>query len=84
MPLVDLVGYAAAFFTTAAFFPQALRVVRTRQTRDISLSMYVIFTLGVALWLSYGIALGNIPMMAANSVTLLLAGVVLGMKLRYG
>jgi len=77
-------GYAAALLTTASFVPQAIMTIRTRNTSGISLAMYVIFTLGVALWLIYGIALGSGPMLAANSVTLALAATILVLKIRYG
>ena len=77
-------GYAAAVLTTSSFIPQAVMTIRSRNTRGISLAMYVIFTVGVALWLVYGIAIESWPMILANTVTLGLAGTVLGLKLRYG
>lgn len=80
----DWVGTAAATLTTTAFIPQALQVLRTRHTKDISLGMYVIFTSGVALWAIYGWMIGSWPVIAANVLTLLLAGSVLVMKLRFG
>lgn len=75
-------GYTAAFCTTVAFIPQVLQVIRTRDTQAISLSMYLIFAFGVAMWLAYGLVLDNIPMIVANTITLLLALVVLFFKLR--
>lgn len=80
----DWVGSIAATFTTIAFVPQVWKVWRTRHTRDISLGMYAIFTVGVALWLAYGLLLGAWPIIIANGLTLLLAGALLLMKLRYG
>ena len=77
-------GYAAAVLTTGSFVPQAVMTIRTRNTSGISLAMYVIFTLGVALWLAYGIAIESWPMILANTVTLGLAATILGLKLRYG
>jgi MtN3 and saliva related transmembrane protein len=77
-------GYAAAVLTTGSFIPQAVMTIRTRNTSGISRDMYVIFTLGVALWLAYGIAIDSLPMILANSVTLLLAATILALKLRYG
>lgn len=77
-------GYAAAVLTTSSFIPQAVMTIRSRNTRGISLAMYVIFTVGVALWLVYGIALESWPMILANTVTLGLAGTVLALKIRYG
>lgn len=80
----DWIGAAAATLTTTAFIPQALQVLRTRHTKDISLGMYVIFTSGVALWAIYGWMIHSWPVIAANVLTLLLAGSVLVMKLRFG
>ena len=77
-------GYAAAALTTGSFIPQAIMTVRTRDTRGISRGMYAMFTLGVALWLTYGIVIGSLPMIAANTVTLLLAATILALKLRFG
>ncbi|WP_428558726.1 MAG: SemiSWEET transporter [Solidesulfovibrio sp. DCME] len=79
----DIVGYAAGILTTAAFAPQVLQVVRTRSTKDISLGMYVIFTIGISLWLLHGLQVDSMPVVAANAVTLLLVLVILVLKLRY-
>jgi MtN3 and saliva related transmembrane protein len=84
MTATDWIGSAAATLTTTAFIPQAWRVWRTRHTADISLGMYILFTTGVALWLSYGILLESWPIIIANSVTLLLAGTVLALKIKFG
>jgi MtN3 and saliva related transmembrane protein len=84
MPFPEIIGYAAAILTTAAFVPQAWLVWRTRRADSVSLGMYSLFTLGVAFWLIYGILLGSWPMIAANSVTLLLAVFILAMKIRHG
>lgn len=80
----DLIGSIAATLTTTAFIPQAWQVWRTRHTADISLGMYTLFTTGVALWLSYGILLTAWPIIIANCITLILAGAVLAMKLKFG
>ena len=81
--LGTLAGYAAATLTTISFVPQALHSWRTRDVAGISLGMYSLFTLGVALWLAYGLWLHSWPMVIANSITLLLACSILGMKIRY-
>ncbi len=81
--LADAVGYAAGILTTLAFLPQAVHSWRTRNLAGVSLGMYSLFTMGVALWLAYGIILGAWPVIAANAVTLALAGVVLYLKLRH-
>ena len=80
----DWIGATAAMFTTTAFIPQAWKVWHTRHTADISLGMYTMFTLGVALWLVYGTLLESWPIVIANCITLLLAGAVLIMKLKFG
>jgi MtN3 and saliva related transmembrane protein len=81
---LDILGYIAATLTTAAFAPQAIRSIRTRDTTGMSLWMYVMFTIGVAFWLAYGIATHSWPMIVANAVTLPLAGSILVLKLRHG
>ena len=86
MPLTwtDLTGYAAATLTTLSFLPQAWLTFRTRDVRGISLGMYSVFTVGIALWLVYGLLMAAWPIVLANAVTLALASVILAMKLRYG
>ncbi len=81
---VDLVGYCAAFCTTSAFLPQILHTLKTRDTKGLSLKMYIIMTFGTFCWLSYGILLDSWPMIAANLVSLTLVSAVLLMKLRHG
>ena len=84
MNLTDLIGSAAAFLTTASFLPQVWQSFRTRDVSGVSLSMYSVFTVGVALWLAYGLLLGSWPMVIANTITLGLAVAILAMKLLYG
>ena len=81
---MEWVGYLAAAMTTLSFVPQALKTIRTRDTRSISLGMYVVFTAGIAMWLVYGIALKSMPMILANIVTFLLSATILGLKLKHG
>lgn len=81
---VDLVGTVAGALTTIAFVPQVWRIWKTRSARDLSLPMYVILTSGVALWFLYGLQLGALPIIVSNGITLLLAGTVLAMKLKFG
>ena len=80
----DLIGSVAAMLTTASFIPQAWHSFKTRDVSGISLGMYSVFTVGVALWLLYGVLLQSWPLMIANTITLLLALAILGMKLRFG
>ncbi len=80
---IEQLGYAAAFCTTVAFVPQLVRVVRRRSARDVSLPTFVLFSIGVLLWLLYGIDIGSKPVIASNSVTLVLSVSILILKLRY-
>ena len=70
--------------TTVAFVPQAIHIIRFKETRAISLQMYVVFATGVAFWLLFGVMIWNWPMMIANAITLALALSIIRMKLRYG
>jgi MtN3 and saliva related transmembrane protein len=79
--MTDWLGYVAAVFTTAAFLPQAWLTFRTRNVSGISVGMYSVFTLGVALWLAYGVMMQAWPIIVANLVTLVLAAGILMMKL---
>jgi MtN3 and saliva related transmembrane protein len=81
---IDLIGAFAGTLSTVAFVPQVWRVWKTRSARDLSLPMYLIFTTGVALWLVYGLMLGAAPIIVCNGLTLILAGTVLAMKLKFG
>ncbi|NTV98140.1 MAG: SemiSWEET transporter [Chlorobiaceae bacterium] len=80
---ITYIGFAAGIVTTFAFLPQVIRILRTRRTRDISLLWALSMTLGIGLWLLYGIEKNDPPMIAANSISLLLILVILFSKLRY-
>lgn len=80
----EWIGFAAAFLTTVAFVPQALKTIRSRDTSGISLAMYVVFTIGIACWFGYGLLLGSWPMILSNSVGFVLASTILILKLRHG
>jgi MtN3 and saliva related transmembrane protein len=80
-PLSELTGYLAAALTSLSFVPQVWRTLHTRDTRAISLGMYLMFSAGVALWLVYGVLIGAWPIILANGVTLVLASTVLWHKL---
>jgi MtN3 and saliva related transmembrane protein len=80
---IELLGYLAAVLTTLSFVPQAWQTFRTRDVSGISLGMYSLFTVGIALWLVYGALLRAWPVVAANAVTLALALAILVMKLRF-
>lgn len=83
MLTADWIGTLAAVLTTASFVPQVLHSFRTKDVSGISLTMYSAFTLGVGLWLVYGLLLGAWPIVIANAITVSLAMCILVMKLRY-
>jgi MtN3 and saliva related transmembrane protein len=83
MSPTEIIGYLAATLTTASFIPQALHTFKTKDVSGISLGMYSSFTLGVALWLVYGLVLQSWPLVIANAITLSIASAILVMKLRY-
>jgi MtN3 and saliva related transmembrane protein len=82
-PAIEDLGFTAAFCTTAAFVPQLVRVLRLRSARDISLPTFLLFSIGVFLWLLYGLYTGSRPVIASNGVTLVLSLSILYLKLRY-
>lgn len=78
-----MLGIIAAILTTSSFIPQALRVIRTKDTRSISLGMYVLSVTGIAMWLIYGITIQDLPLILANGVTLIFSSIILVYKIRY-
>jgi MtN3 and saliva related transmembrane protein len=80
---VEDIGFVAAFLTTAAFVPQLMRVMKLRSAREISLGTFLMFSLGVFMWLLYGIYTGSRPVIASNVVTLVLSVSILILKLKY-
>jgi len=83
-PLIDIIGIAGAALTTLCWLPQAIKVVRDRDTRALSLPATLAFTLGIALWLVYGLAIGDWPLIGSNALTLAPLGMIIAAKLRYG
>lgn len=79
---IEWIGYLAAICTTLSFIPQVIHIFRRKDSRAISLGMYSFFTFGVGLWLVYGLLLNNYPMIIANSITVILALLILGYKIR--
>ena len=77
----EFIGYAAASLTTISFFPQAVKTLRSGDTRSISLGMYALFTSGVMLWSLYGLMVADGPVLIANLITLIPAAVVLQRKI---
>lgn len=80
---IDVLGLVAGTLTTIAFLPQLLKTWKSRSAKDVSLVMMITFCIGVALWIVYGLAIGAMPIIAANVVTLSLALMILILKIRY-
>jgi MtN3 and saliva related transmembrane protein len=83
MDAVFIVGTVAALCTTVSFFPQVIKIYRTRHTRDLSLPMYIIFSIGVFLWMCYGFLVHSVPIIVANAVIFVLTVYIMAMKLKY-
>ena len=81
---VTILGLVAAACTTVSFLPQVIKTIKTRHTKDLSLQMYSILALGITLWLIYGIILKNPPIIFANSISLVLASIILVLKIKHG
>ncbi|MEE9542254.1 MAG: SemiSWEET transporter [Thermodesulfobacteriota bacterium] len=84
MELITVIGLVAAVLTTVSFLPQAIRIIKLRETRDISLWTYILLEGGIVLWLIYGIMLGKMPIILANAITLFFTSVILFLKLKFG
>ncbi|HIF54407.1 MAG: SemiSWEET transporter [Methylococcales bacterium] len=81
MSITEILGYSAAFLTTSSFLPQAFLTLKTKDTRSLSLTMYSLFTMGVLLWLIYGIQKQDFALIIANAITLILSATILGVKI---
>lgn len=84
MDLIFLIGVIAAVLTTAAFVPQVIKAHLSKHTQDLSLLTYLLFVAGIILWIIYGTALRSVPILAANSVTLILSLYLIFLKIKYG
>jgi len=84
MNWIIIIGLLAATCTTLSFLPQVIKIVKTKKTSDISLLMYVILTTGILLWALYGLLIMDLPVLLANSVTFILALIVLILKIKHG
>ena len=84
MTVTTVIGLVAAACTTFSFVPQAVRIMKIKETRDLSLLMCISLEAGISLWFVYGMLIGNVPIMLANGITLILTTVVLLLKIRYG
>jgi MtN3 and saliva related transmembrane protein len=83
MDFVSIIGSVAGSFTVIAFFPQLMKVWKTRSTKDISLGMFSIFCVGVFLWFAYGILTDDLPVAIANLLTFVQALIILVFKVKY-
>jgi MtN3 and saliva related transmembrane protein len=81
---LELLGFVAAVLTTLCWLPQAIKTLRTKDTKSLSLVTQSLLALGIGLWLVYGVMTGNRPIILANGCTFVLVAAILVMKLRYG
>ena len=79
---VTLLGLAAGALTTSAFLPQVVKAWRTRSTQDLSFGTFILFNVGILMWLLYGIVIRDLPIIVTNLVTFVLAFTVLVLMLR--
>ncbi|MCK4734791.1 MAG: SemiSWEET transporter [Methanophagales archaeon] len=84
MHWITIIGLLAAMCTTIAFLPQVIKTVKTKETKDISRLMYIILTTGILLWVVYGLLTMDLPIILANSITFILALIVLMLKIIHG
>lgn len=80
---IEMIGYLAGTLTTVAFAPQLIQVVKTKSTKDISLLMFIMFTIGVAGWIVYGLSITSYPVIIFNILTLVQSVIILGYKIKY-
>ncbi|MGB5555956.1 MAG: SemiSWEET transporter [Flavobacteriaceae bacterium] len=83
MNYIEILGFVAATITTAGFIPQVVKIWKEKSTKDISMNMYLLLTLGLLLWLIYGIAIQSLPVILANGITLLLVLSIVVLKLKF-
>jgi MtN3 and saliva related transmembrane protein len=83
MNSLDLLGLIATCFTTSSFVPQVWRIWKTRDVASISLPTYIIITIGLVLWLAYGVLKADMPLIVANGMMVLLTGAIAVMKIRF-
>jgi MtN3 and saliva related transmembrane protein len=81
--LHEIIGLVAAVLTTASFLPQVFKTYKTKDTSGLSLTMYIVFFIGVVLWSVYGIYINSLSVILANSITAILALYLIFMKLKY-
>ena len=82
MSFAEIIGFVAATLTTLSFYPQAYKIIKTRDTASISLVMYSIINVGLILWLVYGLMIGDMPIILANAFTLITSLTILFLKIK--
>jgi MtN3 and saliva related transmembrane protein len=82
--LVEAVGIIAATLTTLCWLPQAVRILRTRDTKAISLATQATFAGGITLWFAYGVLIGSWPVIVSNAITFVLISAIIALKLAHG
>ena len=80
---IEFFGYFAAILTTLAFIPQLIKTLKTKKAEDVSLTTLIMFLMGVAAWIIYGIQISSKPILIANVITFLLNFLILVFKLIY-
>lgn len=80
---LETLGIIAGTLTTTSFLPQLAKIIKTKSARDLSLGMFVIFTIGILLWLIYGILTNSLAIIIANSITFIIASTILTLKIKY-
>lgn len=81
---IAIIGLIAGTCTTISFLPQVIKAIKIKETKDISLSMYIILAIGILLWIIYGILIESLPVILANSISFVLASIILILKIKYG
>ena len=81
---IEIIGLIAACLTTAAFIPQALKIWKTKEVKDVSLSMYLSMFSGIVLWFYYGYKINSISIILANAVSGTIVLSIIFLKIKYG
>ena len=81
--IIEILGYISATLTTIAFLPQIIKTIQTKSAKDVSMGMFVLFTIGVFLWIIYGILTKTYPVLIANAVIFCLALIQIILKIKY-
>ena len=78
-----MIGSIAAVLTTFAFLPQVIKVIKSKDTESIALGMYLMQVVGIGLWLVHGLVIQDLPLISANSISLILSAIILAYKIKY-